>query len=111
MLQECLLAASEFDASEPVLQSIQETHSEINWEELATYLLGRTVIHGNRRANEMEQVIETLRDVSVEPILATAIFKRLKIVADMDLVKPSLTWHHDHYQVILDKIKKNINPN
>ena len=31
LLQECLLAASAFDASEPVLQSIQETHSKINW--------------------------------------------------------------------------------
>ena len=111
LLQECLLAASEFDASEPVLQSIQETHSKINWGELATYLLGRTLMHGNRRATEMEQVIETLRDVSVEPILATAIFKRLKMVADMDLVKPSLTWHHDDYQIVIDKIKKNVRPN
>ena len=68
-------------------------------------------MHGNRRATEMEQVIETLRDVSVEPILATAIFKRLKMVADMDLVKPSLTSHQDDYQVVIDKIKKHVVPN
>ena len=108
LLQESLLAASEYDAGELVLQSIQDSYSEINWKQLASYLLRRTTIHGKRRVQEMEQVIETLKDLNVEPIMAKAISNRLKKVAKLGL-QYSFAGHSpvDH-QEIINEIKKHL---
>ena len=39
-------------------------------------LVGRVVVHGERRAREMEEVAETLRAIGVEPIMAEAAARR-----------------------------------
>src|SRR5262249_33751888 len=38
--------------------------------------VSRVVIHGERRAREMEEVAETLRSVGIEPIMAEAAARR-----------------------------------
>jgi hypothetical protein len=48
-------------------------------------MTSRVVVHGERRAREMEEVAETLRAVGVEPIMAAATARRQDWSARLDL--------------------------
>jgi hypothetical protein len=52
---------------------------------LADYTSGRVVVHGERRAREMDEVAETLRAIGVDPIMAEATARRQDWSAEMDL--------------------------
>ncbi len=75
ILTECVLAATRYGAQDRVFASLGETFPGIDWAELATYMVGRVVVHGERRAHEMEEVAKTLRSIGVEPIMAEATAK------------------------------------
>ena len=72
LLAECVLAATPYGADDKVFASLQETWPGLDWKRLADYTMGRLVVHGERRAREMEEVAETLRAIGVEPIMAEA---------------------------------------
>ncbi len=76
LLCECVLGAAPYDADERVFASLQESYPGMNWRELADYAIGRLVVHGERRAREMEEVAETLDAIGVEPIMAAATAQR-----------------------------------
>jgi len=57
----------------------------IDWQKLADYMVGRVVVHGERRAREMEEVAETLRAIGIEPIMAEATARRQDWAAQLDL--------------------------
>ena len=40
-------------------------------------MVGRVVVHGERRAREMEVVAATLREIDIEPVMAEAIVRRM----------------------------------
>jgi 3-hydroxyisobutyrate dehydrogenase-like beta-hydroxyacid dehydrogenase len=77
LITECVLGATRYNADERVFASLAETFPAINWKELADYMVGRVVVHGERRAREMEEVAATLREIDVEPIMAEAIVRRM----------------------------------
>jgi 3-hydroxyisobutyrate dehydrogenase-like beta-hydroxyacid dehydrogenase len=77
LLTECVLGASRYNADERVFASLAETFPAINWKELADYMVGRVVVHGERRAREMEEVAATLREIDIQPIMAEAIVRRM----------------------------------
>jgi 3-hydroxyisobutyrate dehydrogenase-like beta-hydroxyacid dehydrogenase len=77
LLTECVLGASRYNADERVLASLAETFPGMNWKQLADYMVGRVVVHGERRAREMEEVAATLREIDIEPIMAEAIVRRM----------------------------------
>ena len=76
LLTECVLGAAEYEATEHVFASLQESYPGIDWKRLADYNINRLVVHGERRAREMEEVAETLREKGVEPIMAEATARR-----------------------------------
>ena len=76
LLTECVLGASEYDATAHVFASLQESYPGIDWRKLADYSINRLVVHGERRAREMEEVAETLREAGVDPIMAEATVRR-----------------------------------
>ncbi len=76
LLCECVLGATQYGADAHVFASLNETWPGIDWKALADYTMGRLVIHGERRAREMEEVAETLRAIGVEPIMAEATARR-----------------------------------
>jgi 3-hydroxyisobutyrate dehydrogenase-like beta-hydroxyacid dehydrogenase len=76
LLCECVLGAHEYEAAEHVFASLQESYPGLDWKTLADYTMGRVVVHGERRAREMEEVAETLRAIGVEPIMAEATARR-----------------------------------
>ena len=77
LITECVLGATRYHADERVFASLAETFPGINWKELADYMVGRVVVHGERRAREMEEVAATLREIDIEPIMAEAIVRRM----------------------------------
>ena len=76
LLAECVLAAAPYEADDKVFASLQETWPGIDWKTLANYTMGRLVVHGERRAREMEEVAETLKAIGVDPIMAEATARR-----------------------------------
>jgi 3-hydroxyisobutyrate dehydrogenase-like beta-hydroxyacid dehydrogenase len=69
---ECVMGASKYGAEDRVFASLQESFPGIDWKKLADYVVGRVVVHGERRAREMEEVAETLRSSGVNPTMAEA---------------------------------------
>jgi 3-hydroxyisobutyrate dehydrogenase-like beta-hydroxyacid dehydrogenase len=76
LMLECVLAAAPFGADERVFSSLGESFPGIDWQRLAHYMVGRVVVHGERRAREMEEVAETLQSLGIEPIMASAAARR-----------------------------------
>ncbi len=85
LLTECVLGASRYGAEERVFKSLTETFPGMNWSDMATYMVGRVVVHGERRAREMEEVAETLRSIGVEPMMAEATVRRMDWSAQLGL--------------------------
>jgi 3-hydroxyisobutyrate dehydrogenase-like beta-hydroxyacid dehydrogenase len=85
LMCECVLGASRYGAGAHVFASLDESFPGIDWQKLADYMVGRVVVHGERRAREMEEVAETLRAIGVEPIMAEAAARRQQWSADLDL--------------------------
>ncbi len=83
---ECVLGASRYGAEERVLASLAESFPGLDWDRLANYMVGRIVVHGERRAREMEEVAATLRSLGIEPIMADATARRMDWCARLDLL-------------------------
>lgn len=86
LLFECVLAAVPYEADERVFATLEETMPGMNWKRLASYMVGRVIEHGERRAREMEQVAATLRAIGVEPLMTEAAAKRQDWGASLDLL-------------------------
>src|SRR5215831_18466999 len=85
LLFECVMAATKFGADDLVFASLKETWPGIDWKTLADYTSGRVVLHGERRAREMDEVAETLRAIGIDPIMAEATARRQDWSAELDL--------------------------
>jgi 3-hydroxyisobutyrate dehydrogenase-like beta-hydroxyacid dehydrogenase len=85
LLFECVLGASRYDAEQRVFASLAESFPGMDWNRLANYMIGRVVVHGERRAREMEEVAATLRAIGVEPMMAEATVRRQDWAAELDL--------------------------
>lgn len=73
---ECFLAAARAGVEEQIIASLSKSYPGIDWPKTVEYNLERMASHGIRRAAEMEEVAETLRELGVEPHMATATVQR-----------------------------------
>ena len=73
---ECFLAASRAGVVDEVATSMNNNYPGLDWAKIVPYNLERMANHGERRAAEMEEVADTLRELGVEPLMATATIKR-----------------------------------
>ncbi len=85
LLTECVLGASRYGAEQRVFESLAESFPGVDWPRLADYMVGRVVLHGERRAREMEEVAETLRSLEIEPIMSEATARRMDWSARLGL--------------------------
>lgn len=106
LLTECVLGASRYGAEDRVFASLAETFPGIQWKELADYMIGRVVVHGERRAREMEEVAETLRSVDVEPIMADAVVRRMDWAAKLRLKERFRGESPNNYREVVDVLDK-----
>jgi len=83
LIVESMTAASEYKVEEKVLASLAVTFPALDWEKLSGYMLERVVSHGKRRASEMREVAATLKEIGLEPLMASATAERQQWVADL----------------------------
>ncbi len=73
---ECFLAAARAGVIDEVAASMKNNYPGLDWSKIVPYNLERMASHGERRAAEMEEVADTLRELGVEPLMATATVRR-----------------------------------
>ncbi len=76
LLTESLLAARFYGVEDTVLKSLSDLFPIADWEKLACYMISRSLQHGVRRAEEMREVAETVRDAGLAPMLSAATAER-----------------------------------
>lgn len=106
LMLECVLGADRFNADDRVFASLNESFPGIDWKKLADYMISRIVIHGERRAHEMEEVAETLRAIGIDPIMAEATARRQAWSVEMNLKSRFSTEGPASYREVLDAINK-----
>ncbi len=110
LMVECVLGAVPYGADERVFSTLDESFPGIDWKKLASYMVGRVVEHGERRAREMEEVAATLRSIGVEPIMTEAASRRQDWLAGLGLLEHFGGKPPDDYLVVAQAIdfkKKN----
>ena len=73
---ECFLAASRAGVIDEVAASMKNNYPGLDWAKIVPYNLERMANHGERRAAEMEEVADTLRELGVEPLMTSATVQR-----------------------------------
>jgi 3-hydroxyisobutyrate dehydrogenase-like beta-hydroxyacid dehydrogenase len=104
LIFECVLGASHYGAEPRVFASLNESFPGIDFQKLADYMVGRVVVHGERRAREMEEVANTLRELGVDPIMAEATVRRMDWAAGLDLKGHFQGEFPKTYQEVLEAI-------
>lgn len=73
---ECFLAAARAGVIDEVAISMKNNYPGLDWAKIVPYNLERMANHGERRAAEMEEVADTLRELGVEPLMTSATVRR-----------------------------------
>lgn len=103
ILLESLVSAKKLNAEDAVLSSLQVTFPGMDWKDLANYYLPRLIQHARRQSGEMKSVAQTLEEIGIEPITATATGKRLAWLADKEIDKSDADLP-EGYNALLDLI-------
>jgi len=80
---ECFLAASRAGVVDEVAASMRNNYPGLDWGKIVPYNLERMAVHGERRAAEMEEVADTLRELGVEPLMTSATVKRQREMGEI----------------------------
>lgn len=104
LLFECVLGAGQYGAEERVFASLKESIPGVDWKKLTDYMVGRVVVHGERRAREMDEVAKTLSELGIEPMMASATAGRFDWVAQSGLREHFNGQFPETYQQVLDAI-------
>jgi 3-hydroxyisobutyrate dehydrogenase-like beta-hydroxyacid dehydrogenase len=102
MVIESFTAARAWGVEDAVLASLAETFPGIDWEKQGAYFFQRVIQHGRRRAEEMREVAQTVREAGLEPWSAAGTAERQAWVADLadgglfgDRTIPRKDWRAD----------------
>jgi 3-hydroxyisobutyrate dehydrogenase-like beta-hydroxyacid dehydrogenase len=80
---ESYATARAYGVEDYVLPTLQETFPSIDWEKQGAYFFSRVVQHGKRRAEEMREAANTVREAGFEPLMTQAIAAKHQWVADL----------------------------
>ncbi|WP_316170657.1 MULTISPECIES: NAD(P)-dependent oxidoreductase [unclassified Bradyrhizobium] len=83
MVIESFTTARAYGVEDAVLASLKETFPGIDWEKQGAYFFQRVIEHGRRRAEEVREVAETVRDIGLTPWSAEGTAERQAWVADL----------------------------
>lgn len=82
---ECVIAARGAGVLDEVIASLDASSAPRSWRERADYNLDRMLVHGLRRAAEMEEVVKTLETLGVAPALTRGTVTRQRALGELDL--------------------------
>jgi 3-hydroxyisobutyrate dehydrogenase-like beta-hydroxyacid dehydrogenase len=85
LVLEMLLAARKYQVADEVLTSVGETIASGPFLDKINGLVGRGVIHSERREHEMDEVIATLKAINVDGIMSKATKDKLRWVTNLGL--------------------------
>ena len=77
LLVETFLFAKKSGAEEIVLESLAETLN-VPFQNTARRMIAADLVHAERRAFEVGESVELMKDLGIEPIMAEAVIRRLK---------------------------------
>ena len=79
---ESYATARHYGVEDHVLPTLAETFPSIDWEKQGAYFFSRVVQHGKRRAEEMREAANTVKEAGFAPLMAAAIADKHQWVAD-----------------------------
>jgi 3-hydroxyisobutyrate dehydrogenase-like beta-hydroxyacid dehydrogenase len=79
---ESYTTARAYGVEDHVLPTLQETFPSIDWSQQGAYFFSRVVQHGQRRAEEMRESANTVKEAGFDPFMASAIADKQQWVAD-----------------------------
>jgi 3-hydroxyisobutyrate dehydrogenase-like beta-hydroxyacid dehydrogenase len=79
---ESYATARAYGVEDQVLPTLAETFPSIDWNRQGAYFFSRVVQHGKRRAEEMREAANTVREAGFDPLMAAAIADKQQWVAD-----------------------------
>jgi 3-hydroxyisobutyrate dehydrogenase-like beta-hydroxyacid dehydrogenase len=83
MTIEAFTTARHYGVEDAVIASLRETFPGIDWERQLAYFFQRVIEHGRRRAEEMHEAAQTVREAGLEPWNAAGTAQRQSWVADL----------------------------
>ena len=107
MVIESFTAARAHGVEDAVITSLYETFPGIDWEKQGSYFFQRVIPHGRRRAEEVREVAQTVREIGLEPWSAAGTAERQAWMADLadaglfgDKAAPRGDWRVDADRII-----------
>ena len=85
---ECVIAASAAGVLDEVLASLDASPSPPAWEERADYNLDRMMVHGLRRAAEMEEVAKTLDALGTGATMTRGTVTKQRLIGAAGVIAP-----------------------
>lgn len=85
---ECFVAAHAAGLVDEVATSLGSSWPGIDWTERANKSLERMMVHGVRRAAEMEEVVKTLADLGLDPLMAHATAEKQRWIGGLAFPVP-----------------------
>ncbi len=79
---ESYATARAYGVEDHVLPTLQETFPSIDWSKQGAYFFSRVVQHGKRRAEEMREAANTVREAGFAPLMTASIADKQQWVAD-----------------------------
>ena len=73
---ECFLAATRAGVVDQVAASLKNNYPTLDWNKLSEYNIERMASHGIRRAAEMRESAQTLRELGVDPLMTVGTIER-----------------------------------
>ena len=73
---ESYTTARHYGVEDAMIATLQETFPGIDWTKQGAYFFSRVAQHGKRRAEEMREVANTVREAGFEPLMASAIARK-----------------------------------
>jgi 3-hydroxyisobutyrate dehydrogenase-like beta-hydroxyacid dehydrogenase len=83
MVIESFTTARAYGVEDAVLASLKETFPGIDWEKQGAYFFQRVIEHGRRRAEEVREVAETVREIGLDPWSSQGTAERQAFIADL----------------------------
>ena len=73
---ECFLAATRAGVVDQVAESLKNNYPTLDWNKLCEYNIERMASHGIRRAAEMRESAQTLRELGIDPLMTAGTIER-----------------------------------
>ena len=83
---ESYATARHYGVEDHVLPTLEETFPSIDWQQTGAYFFSRVVEHGQRRAEEMREAANTVREAGFEPFMTASTADKQQWVADQAAV-------------------------